>query len=337
MRYIDPAGKLLYHIDRLAEIHDGLKPPPVNVEIDLSNRCNLGCKDCHFAHVHSKGPHARARTHDTGDLMRTDLAIEILRQLDEARVRSITWTGGGEPMLHPDFMDIIAACWIDQGLYTNGTHIDAYKAAVLKNRMSWVYVSLDRHTRESYREYKRTDAFTKAVMGIRHLVRATGLATVGVGFLLDDTCWEDAPDMADLALDLGADYVQFRPMVGPSGAWINKATGTLAGLTQRKGVILDLSRFDLYRDWGGHGYPRCHWTQLQTVITPDARVWTCVNRRGFDGDCIGDLTTEPFEMIWQRSGAKVVDSNCRVMCRGHIPNLTLDKMMSEQPEHGGFI
>lgn len=337
MTYIDPTAKLLYHIDRLADIADGRQPPPVNVEIDLSNRCNLGCRDCHFAHVHSKGPHERARTHNTGDLMRTDLAIDILRQLDVAGVRSVTWTGGGEPMLHPDFMDIIGAGWLDQGLYTNGTYIDANKAAVLKNRMRWVYVSLDRYTRDSYRAYKRTDAFDRAVLGIRHLVRATGQATVGVGFLLDATYWEDAQDMAEMALDLGADYVQFRPMIGPDAGWIETARPMLIWLAQQKGVILDLSRFYLYRAWAGHGYPRCHWTQLQTVITPDARVWTCVNRRGFDGDCLGDLTTEPFEMIWRRSGAKLVDGRCRVMCRGHIANLTLDKVMGEQPEHGGFI
>jgi hypothetical protein len=51
--YIDPRGKLFGHMDRLAEIRTGKRPPPVNVEVDVSNRCNLGCRGCHFAHLHS--------------------------------------------------------------------------------------------------------------------------------------------------------------------------------------------------------------------------------------------------------------------------------------------
>lgn len=45
--YIDPPGKLYANLDRVAEIQKGGTPAPVNVEIDLSNRCSLGCSWCH--------------------------------------------------------------------------------------------------------------------------------------------------------------------------------------------------------------------------------------------------------------------------------------------------
>ena len=54
--YVDARGKLLQHMDRLAVIKTGGSPPPVNVEIDLSNRCSLGCEWCHFAYTHTRGP-----------------------------------------------------------------------------------------------------------------------------------------------------------------------------------------------------------------------------------------------------------------------------------------
>ena len=93
-KYIQPKTKLWHHIDRLAAIREGQQPAPVNVEIDLSNRCQMGCSFCAFAYTHSKGPLAKRNTHDTGDLMDTNLAMQIIDQLAEAGVRSITWSGG---------------------------------------------------------------------------------------------------------------------------------------------------------------------------------------------------------------------------------------------------
>jgi MoaA/NifB/PqqE/SkfB family radical SAM enzyme len=350
MKYIDPPAKLLQHVDRIAAIGRGENPPPVNVEIDLTNRCNLGCAFCHFAYVHSRGPLARTATHNTGDVMQTGLALSILEQLGAAGVRSVTWTGGGEPTLHPDFAEIAGACSLPQGVYTNGTRIDPYRAAVMKARMKWVYVSLDRHDRDSYRAYKRVDGFARAVQGIRALVRASGPAVIGVGFLLDRTNVAYGNEMVDLALGLGADYVQFRPAVefdlsAPGRAvhdntWIKPAVQWLAGAVDRNHgqVIADLSRFEMYRNWRGHGYPLCYWAQLQAVITPDGRAWTCVNRRGFAGDCLGDLNEEPFMSIWARSRAYPVDEKCRVLCRGHVPNLALDRILGDsRPPHWEFV
>ena len=54
--YIEPKLKLFAHLDRLAALQRGENPPPVNVEMDLSNRCSLGCEYCHFAYTHTKGP-----------------------------------------------------------------------------------------------------------------------------------------------------------------------------------------------------------------------------------------------------------------------------------------
>ena len=163
MNYINPQSKLLKHIDTIAEIKAGGTPPPVNVEIDLSNRCNLGCKGCHFAHTHTRGHFADdANIERVGDLMETSTALEILRDLHLNNVKSVTWTGGGEPTLHPDFERILeyaSRMKLEQGIYTNGTNIDEYRAGFLKKTCKWVYVSLDRADRESYKQYKQADLF----------------------------------------------------------------------------------------------------------------------------------------------------------------------------------
>lgn len=353
MTYIDPHRKLMHHIERIAQIRKGEQPAPVNVEIDLTNRCNLGCAGCHFAHTHSRGPLAGsakpAGMLDVGDQMDTALAQWIIDDLCANGVQSITWTGGGEPTLHPAFDEIMqyAAGRIDNGIYTNGTLVNANRAAILKRGMKWVYVSLDESDAYSYKLRKRTDGFDKAIAGIQNLVEAEGDATIGVGFLIDLENVHRIDDMVELGAYLQCDYIQFRPLIefAPDNpgkpiiayGWIEEAIERLDRVSGA-GIEVDISRFEMLRRWQGHGYPVCYWTQLQTVITPNGRVWTCVNRRGFQGDEIGDMSREPFYDIWQRSSPYMVNHNCRVLCRGHIPNQTLTHMMDGAGDrHRSFI
>jgi GTP 3',8-cyclase len=345
-KYIDPANKLLAHLDRVVAINDGEHPAPVNVEIDLTNRCNLGCDDCHFGHVHTRGPLAKRRTHDTGDVFPYPLIKQVLHDMEAAGVRSVVWTGGGEPTLHPFFDVIVHDCLLPQGIYTNGTLIDENRAALMKRRMEWVYVSMDNHTQETYLAYKKVDAFDKACQGVCNLVAAPGRATIGVGYLIGADNWQLIPEMIAHGLSLGADYVNFRPMIefeatspiNPSAGrdWISEALPTLEACSLIEKVILDVERFIMYRDWAGHPYKICQWAQMQTVITPDARVWTCVNRRGYDGSLLGDLHEDTFEEVWARSKAFLVNQHCRVMCRGHLANVALSAIRQSKT-HSQFI
>jgi MoaA/NifB/PqqE/SkfB family radical SAM enzyme len=352
MSYIDPAGKLLKHLDRIAEIQKGNKlTPPVNVEIDLSNRCSLGCEGCHFAYTHTRGPLASLPKPDgtvyTGDLMNTTQIKLILDQLRATGVRSIVWSGGGEPTLHPDFNEIVNYCPLPQGIYTNGGHIDGERARLLKEKFTWIYISLDYADKESYKKHKKVDAFDRVIESVKRLVDAPGNATIGLGFLLWEQNWRDFRNMVSLKDYTGADYVQFRPMVWYDSQnpgkliedtdWMNEMIKELEHYPNYSDVIYDLDRFKNYRDWKQHGYKTCWWSRMQTVITPDARVWTCVNRRGMPDDELGNLNDELFVNIWGRHAAKIVDHDCRLMCRGHVPNVALDFLSQHPTGHELFV
>lgn len=353
--YINPKAKLFQHLDTLAAIKQGKRPPPVNVEIDLSNRCSLGCAWCHFGYTHTRGPLTGRRAKPSGavvggDLMDDQLAASILEQLAEYGVKSVTWTGGGEPTLHPKFDAIIAAAalWrLEQGLYTHGGHINEARAKLLKLTHTWVFVSLDECTPETYQASKGVDRFDAVQSGIRHLVAAEGDATVGVGFLLHRNNFHQVPRMVALGHELGVGYVQFRPTIlfeqdAPNQlredtAWVGWAIGHLNAYADDPLVIADLDRFRMYQNWDGHGYPTCTWSALQTVITPNGKVWRCTNKREHPDALLGDLGVESFAEIWERSGGPcAVNEACRVLCRGHIANLTLDAVMQPAP-HGNFI
>ncbi len=354
MSFINPRGKVLRHLSRIAGWNRGEKPSPVTIEWDLSNRCVLGCQDCHFAHTHVKGPWATKPRllpmayESTGDLADTGLVMRAMDELHSAGVKGIVWTGGGEPTTHPDWLDIVKYAHLrgfDQGMYTLGGLLTPSTAMTLAKLATWVVVSLDCADAETYAAEKGVPParFDAACNG---LVALTGhKATVGASFLLHSQNWYRAGDMLALARSLGATYTTFRPAVQTSNdrpsqplgdrAWIDEAAQFLARLEYEPDVEINIARFREYANWSGHGYTQCHGIRLNTTITPDGRVWICPQRRGVTA--IGDLRTESFAEVWAKHPRSyAVDDQCRALCRLHPVNQTMAAL--ETPvAHEAFI
>lgn len=353
MTYITP-DKIFAHLDRVQGWRDGLKPAPVTIEWDLSNRCSLGCAGCHFAYTHTRGPlagHVKpAGATSGGDLADPVMVERAIKQVAAAGVQGVVWTGGGEPTLHPHFDSIIgwaALAGLSQGMYTHGGHISQERGGRIRDTFTWVVISLDRHTPEGYSAYKRVspNRFKDACAGVEAL--AGGTCTVGASFLLDEGSWQDAPAMLALARSLGAAYTTFRPMIifdqtSPSlptddRSWITEAAPMLRAMAAHPDVECDVDRFLMYRDWQGRKYSVCRGIRYNTTITPDGRVWVCPNRREFAGSELGDLSKESFSSIWARHPGQWTNfADCRAMCRLHLLNLTLDVI--ERPHaHASFV
>ena len=354
--FIDPRSKVLRHIDRLAAWERGESPAPVTVEWDLTNRCSLGCQDCHFAHTHTRGPWTKKYRplpmafNTCGDQADIALVTRALGELAQAGIKSVVWSGGGEPTLHPEWAAAVLrahALGLEQGMYTLGGHLKPSEAAFLGDVATFVVVSLDAVDAETYGREKAVAAhrFQAACDGIVHL---SGRKTaVGVSFLLHGQNWMRAWEMVTLARSLGATYTTFRPAIRFSAdqpsqptderIWISDAVSLLTDVASEADVELDIARFLAYRDWRGHGYSSCEGIRLNTTITPDGRLWVCPNRRGMSDSCLGDLNEESFADIWSRHPRSfAVNKDCRVMCRLHSVNQTLAAISTPRP-HEAFV
>ena len=349
MSYINPVGKILRHPERLTAMKQGRIFPPIGMEVDLTNRCNLGCNFCHFGYTHSKGPLAKQFEKDglldMGDEMDIDLLRRVLIQMRTYEVESVTFTGGGEPTLYPHFFDatmIASELGLKLGLYTNATLVTRELADLIKEYYQWVVVSLDYATREEYRISKKVDAFEDARAGVIKLVG--GKAKVGVSFLLD---WKhtDTEAMQMLGRGLGADYIEFRPKISydlenpsvPSEdtSWINKVMPHLRSASTMSDLEVRLTSFEHYANWKRE-YALCRGILFTGVITPNGKVWACVNRRGFPSSEIGDLNKNSFAEVWANQQAFRVNDQCRVMCRADEINRTLDAL-SKPLVHESFV
>lgn len=135
--------------------------PPYMIVWELTNHCNLGCNYCYVGKGNSS-------------YQSFETCLSTLEILEGFGVKRIVFSGG-EPLLHPQIMQIIYHA-MDQSfetvLVTNGTLIHDDVAKELKEAgISFVQVSLD-GDELTHNEIRGKGCFCKTVNGIKCLTKA---------------------------------------------------------------------------------------------------------------------------------------------------------------------
>jgi organic radical activating enzyme len=112
--YTSNTTKLLKHLDKLKIIQEGKPPSPIMAHISIINACNLTCSFCCFAN------------RDLTERLSKEKVFQALESFRKIGVTGVEFTGGGEPTLHPDFIEIVKYAnnlGFKLGLCTNGASI----------------------------------------------------------------------------------------------------------------------------------------------------------------------------------------------------------------------
>lgn len=125
--------KLLKHLPQLKSIQDGESVAPILVHVSLTNVCNLTCSFCCFAN------------RNFSERLSLEKVKQALDSFKVIGVRSIEFTGGGEPTLHPDFAEISSyahGLGFKLGLCTNGKTLGSSVKKDTISLFSWVRLGL---------------------------------------------------------------------------------------------------------------------------------------------------------------------------------------------------
>jgi SynChlorMet cassette radical SAM/SPASM protein ScmF len=154
---------------RKPDLPEGV-PPLLSLYVYISGSCNLACRHCWIEPDYQAGD-------GNGKFIRFEHLKKAVREAKPLGLQSIKLTGG-EPMLHPQFRQIvehIESQRIGMLLETNGTLIDDDTARFLKAKkfFNFVSVSLD-GAREATHDRLRgvRKSHRSAIAGIRSLVKA---------------------------------------------------------------------------------------------------------------------------------------------------------------------
>lgn len=233
--HLDPSPKVFTYPDRMALfLADMLERiPPVNAEAWPSVYCTARCPSCPYRMNGAREEADRfgdarqpLRTVDgTRFFMSVTAFSDFARQFGAVGGRSITITGGGEPLENnqtPTFGKICRDRGLAWGIYTNGQLLSPSKTdELLEHVPTFVRPSVNAHDKESHNDvyHLGLSAYDRLRSHVTYLARtAPPTTTVGLGYVLDHVEPNYLNGMraflAAICKDKGRiDYVAVRPSV----------------------------------------------------------------------------------------------------------------------------
>ncbi|MEV6978898.1 pyrroloquinoline quinone biosynthesis protein PqqE [Kitasatospora sp. NPDC093806] len=293
----------------------GRAPAPLGLVAELTHRCPLQCSYC-------ANPVELTRQRDELD---TDQWLRVLDQARGLGVLQVHLTGG-EPLLRRDLAVIVGHAR-RLGLYTNlitsGLPLDGPRAAELAAAgLDHVQLSVqdaDPLRADTIAGLTRRTGPTGPTGHARKLAAAALLTAAGlpltVNAVLHRGNLDRLGEIADLAVDLGADRVELahtqfygwawvnRAHLAPSDAQVRRAERDVAAVRARHGDRIEITHV-LADHHGGTAKPCMNgWGNEQLVVAPDGSVLPCLAAAQLPGLPVPNAVTDGLAASWHDSPA----------------------------------
>jgi MoaA/NifB/PqqE/SkfB family radical SAM enzyme len=350
--------KAAWHLDRISSLRLGQQIAPVELQFIISDLCN---QDCYFCAYRSEtGLSARRfvewkdgrRNHNPNRMIHRAKAVEILEDAYSLGVRSVIFTGGGEPTVHPDHLMLFSYAMelgFECSLNTNGLLLrkgweDVYP------KFKYIRFSIDAGCAEDYAKVRNVPAhqYDTVMRNLEEVVEqcAPEGCVVGTGYVITPNNYEALIPGIRAIRDTGAAYVrlasmqstlQARPFVDVMPE-IEKLLEAAEYQGTKDFQVIDL--FDLTLGKKA-AEPFCGMQQFVLYIGGNLKVYRCCYTAYEDIGEIGDLSDQTFaEWFGSEKKEKAIGEfdarSCRV-CPLEHKNETIRYMMDPKPLHVNFV
>ncbi|OGG96268.1 MAG: radical SAM protein [Candidatus Lambdaproteobacteria bacterium RIFOXYD12_FULL_49_8] len=336
-KYRIDSHKLLFHPTRVSDWIQGKNVYPLYMEISPTGGCNHRCTYCALDFMGYE-----KRNLDTAILKAR------LKEMAGLGLKSVMYAGEGEPFLHPDMVEITQAAkayGIDNAFTTNATKIDQDVAEAIMPVTSWIKVSINGSTKETYAKIHRSkpadyDTVIANMAYCGELKRKNKLdCALGMQLLLLPENQHEAVDLAKLAKKIGMDYLVIKPYsqhpLSKTHLYENVTYDNLDKLSLDLQAVSGDGFSVIYRretmatwDHKAHEYGACLALPFWSYMDAGGNIWGCsmyMESPDFKERFLyGNINEQSFEEIW--NSKKRLDalawvqneldvSNCRVNCR----------------------
>ncbi len=278
---------------------------PDNVQIEIFNRCDMGCPLC---------PTGRSEVVRKRPDISVDIFNDIISELSERNPRIQLWNYG-EPLLHPDIIKIvqsIPSVFSDCSISTNGQVMSTELADTISNSgITEIIFAIDGLTQESYQKYRRRGSLEKALESIKFMTKARERLDsdikISVQFIVFKHNFNEIPALGNFLTPLGVDEIRAK-----SAMLMKDGDNSSLVLVAECYLYLDYPGERYYLDNGqfyvkGSALDYCPLIENSMVITTDGRFLPCCWDYGceFSFDGVGS---------WNRIKSIINSSNPPNMC-----------------------
>uniref|UniRef100_A0A6M3IG91 Putative radical SAM superfamily protein n=1 Tax=viral metagenome TaxID=1070528 RepID=A0A6M3IG91_9ZZZZ len=267
------------------------------VELDLTNDCNHNCIWCINRSFREREPVT----------MDKEFAFDVIKQLHEFGVKTLIFSGGGEPLLHPQFSKILLyakSYKFNIGVITNGVRIQE-NYAMIKDCCDFLIVSIDAGTAETYKKLHKGEKaeFQKVISSCKQL-KSEGFPMILFSFLVHPDNYYEVPRLLEFIEIHKINGLLVRPI------YLKKMTYNQRFLTEAKRVHTNVSNTEMspYINWNMNyfqdlgemtgEYQHCFFQSGRSVICANGKMYLCSQVRGVKKFEIGDFNTESLVNIW---------------------------------------
>ena len=322
--------KITWFPEKLQSFVAGKITAPIYVRVKPLNRCNHKCFWCVYHEPDLSQMHGGMEKSDTLSL---DKMTEILDDFEDMGVKAVTYSGGGEPLMHPDINEILELT-LQKGIalstITNGQFLKG-RTAELLTKAKWVRVSIDYCTEEGFVESRRIKGrhFYPILDNIKNFAAIKDDdCDLAVNFIITKENHKDIWKAAELLISLGVENIRFSPMWidnfneyhEPIKDWIiTELAHIKEHLETERFRIYSSYTYEVFRDDIKHRpYTKCFVMQYNPVVGADMNIYACHNQAYSDDSIIASISDQSFKEAWFSQEAKKFHEgfNCQEICTG---------------------
>lgn len=345
--------KIFHHQDILNKLETGERCNPVYIRIKPTNLCNHNCYYCHY-----KNPYLTLDEYNPNDMIPYDKMMEIINDMKDMKVKAVTFSGGGEPLVYPyieEAMNKIVEAGIDLSIITNGSMLCDEKARIL-SKAKWVRISIDSIIPQNYAKIRGIDenALNRLLKNIEEFAKIKEESCeLGVNFVIGMENYKEISDMAITMKNIGVNHVKFASLVSNQtekyhedikDEVIANLNDLSSKLNSEKFKIIDLysSDFDNYEVFK-RIYSRCPTKEFICIIAANSKVYFCQDKAYLKNGCVCDLTNQSFKQGWNSEEVirKFKEFDARETCKQHCVhdsrNILINSYLDMDTNHINFI
>lgn len=176
------------------------------MQVESAIACNLRCVMCPWREITKNAQNRGLMSQEVWEAIRPYLAD----------VKSIDFTGGGEPLLQPKLEEWIAEAknaGCETGFLSNGMLLRKDKLkGLLDAGLDWICISMDGATAVMYNKIRIGSDFDRVCENVANLaaLRTAKLPKTMINFVLMDLNIHQVQDMVRLSAKLGVDQINFK-------------------------------------------------------------------------------------------------------------------------------
>lgn len=345
--------KIAWFPEKLESFRRGVVTAPIYVRVKPTNRCNHDCFFCvykaSFSGMHELSPDRESDYVGKVAELTTDKLMEILDDFRTMGVKAVTYSGGGEPLMHGGIVKVMERTLelgIDLSIITNGQLLQGERAVAL-SKAKWVRVSVDYQNAEQMHQHRNVPErmFEALLKNLKEFsAHKDPSCNLFLNYIVHKGNCNGLLEAAKLFKAHGAENVRFSPMWIPGIQEYHAPIKEMVEAQLQAAQELCDDKFSVNTTYdltsSAHstqrGYHKCFFMQIVPVIAADANVYACHNKAYDAKGMIGSIANRRFSDLWFSDEAKqffeTLDPTkvCGHQCANDEKNLLIHDIMSAQ-------